>query len=109
MGAAITRSQNTKYTQIIEAYWEKLLKIVKIALLQFNYELSWWNVTFDNNYEWLNDFIWKENKQKSITKTRNMSQLCDFITRVSVDNYFFPSVNIFKMLWRSYCQKISMT
>ena len=57
MGAAIIGPSNTKYTQSIGAYLEKLLKIVKIALLQFNYELSRWNVTFDNNYEWLNDFI----------------------------------------------------
>ena len=57
MGAAIIGPRNTKCTQSIGAYWEKLLKIVKIALLQFNYELSRWNVTFNNNYEWLNDFI----------------------------------------------------
>ena len=57
MGAANIGPPNTKYTQSIRAYWEMLLKIVKIALLQFNNELSLWNVTFDNNYEWLNDFI----------------------------------------------------
>ena len=57
IGAAIIGPANTKYIQNIIAYWEKLLKIVKIALLQYNYELSRWNMTFDNNYEWLNDFI----------------------------------------------------
>ena len=48
-------------------------------------------------------------KQGNITKTGNLSQLCDLILRVSVYNYFFPSVNILKMLLRSYCEKISMT
>ena len=37
-------------------------------------------------------------KQGNITKTGNLSQLCDLIVRVSVDNYFFLSVNILKML-----------
>ena len=40
MGAAIVRSPNAKYTQSIGAYWEKLPKIVKITLLQFNYEFG---------------------------------------------------------------------
>ena len=64
MAYGCSRYRTTKYqkkkekkTQSIRAYWEMLLKIVKIALLQFNNELSLWNVTFDNNYEWLNDFI----------------------------------------------------
>ena len=39
MGVAIIRSPNTKYTQSIGACLEKLLKIMKIKLLQFNYEL----------------------------------------------------------------------
>ena len=39
MGAAIVRP-NTKYTQSIGACWEKLPKIVKITLLQFNYEFG---------------------------------------------------------------------
>ena len=42
------------------------------------------------------------NKQTS-PKTGNLSQLCEYITRVSVDNYFFPSINIFenivKIIW----------
>ena len=33
MDAAIIEPPNTKYTQSIEPYWEKLLKIVKIVLL----------------------------------------------------------------------------
>ena len=57
MGAAIIRPPDTKYTQSRGAYWEKLLKLVKITLLQFNYELSRWDVTFDNHYEWLREFI----------------------------------------------------
>ena len=40
MGAAIVRPPNTKYTQSIGACWEKLPKIVKITLLQFNYEFD---------------------------------------------------------------------
>ena len=40
MGAAIVRSPNTEYTQSIGACWEKLPKIVKITLLQFNYEFG---------------------------------------------------------------------
>ena len=28
-------------------------------------------------------------KQRNITKTGNLSQLCDLILRVSVNNYFF--------------------
>ena len=38
MGAAIIGPPNTKYTQSIGPYWKKLLNIVKVALLQFNYE-----------------------------------------------------------------------
>ena len=37
MGAAIVRPPNTKYTQSIGVCLEKLPKIVKITLLQFNY------------------------------------------------------------------------
>ena len=40
MGAAIVRAPNTEYTQSIGACWEKLPKIVKITLLQFNYEFG---------------------------------------------------------------------
>ena len=40
MGAAIVRPPNTEYTQRIGACWEKLPKIVKITLLQFNYEFG---------------------------------------------------------------------
>ena len=36
MGAAIVGPPKTKYTQSIGAYREKILEIVKIALLQFN-------------------------------------------------------------------------
>ena len=39
-GTAIVRSPNTKYTQSIGAYWGKLPKIMKITILQFNYELG---------------------------------------------------------------------
>ena len=34
MGAAIVRPPNTKYAHSLGAYWEKILKIVKITLLQ---------------------------------------------------------------------------
>ena len=52
---------------------------------------------------WMVSFEWKTRKHHE----KNLSQLCDLILRVSVDNYFFPLVNILKMLWRSYCEKIS--
>ena len=57
---------------------------------------------------WMVEWLHLNGKQANITKTGNLSQLCDLILRVSVDNYFFPSVNNLKMLWRSYCEKISM-
>ena len=41
MGAASVRPPNTVYTQSIGACWEKLPTIVKITLLQFNYEFGW--------------------------------------------------------------------
>ena len=50
MGAAIVRSLYFKYTQSIEAYRKKLLKIVNITLLQYNYELSHGNVYRRNGY-----------------------------------------------------------
>ena len=39
-GAAIVRPPNTEYTQSIEACSGKLPKIVKLTLLQFNYEFG---------------------------------------------------------------------
>ena len=41
MGAAIIRPPNTKYTQSIGVCWKKLSKIVKITLLQLNYEFGY--------------------------------------------------------------------
>ena len=56
-GAAIVRPPNTEYTQSIAACWEKLPKIVKITLLQFNYEFGhgnfftvWTSQYFQNIY-----------------------------------------------------------
>ena len=43
MGAAIVRPPNTKYTQSIGVCLEKLPKIVKITLLQFNYVFGYGN------------------------------------------------------------------
>ena len=40
MGAAIVRPSNTKYTLSTGACWVNLPKIVKITLLQFNYEFG---------------------------------------------------------------------
>ena len=48
-------------------------------------------------------------KQASITKTGNLSQLCDFIMRVSVDNFFPVDIsfeNIVKII--IYCEKITV-
>ena len=39
-GAAIVRPPNTEHTQSIGACWEKLPKILKVTLLQFNYEFG---------------------------------------------------------------------
>ena len=39
-GVAIVRPSNTEYTQSIGACWEKLPKIVKITILQFNYQFG---------------------------------------------------------------------
>ena len=57
-GAAIVRPPTTEYTQSIKgACWEQLPKIVKITLLQFNYELGhgnfftvWSSQHFQNIY-----------------------------------------------------------
>ena len=58
---------------------------------------------------WMVEWFHLNGKEANITETGNLSQLYDFIMRVSVDNYFFPAINILKILWRSYCEKISMT
>ena len=57
MGAAIVRPPNTEYTQNKWASWEKLPKLVKITLLQFNYEFGhgnfftvWSSQHFQNIY-----------------------------------------------------------
>ena len=39
-GRSHCKTTNTEYTKSIGASWEKLPKIVKITLLQFNYEFS---------------------------------------------------------------------
>ena len=113
MNAAILRPPNTRYTQKYRSLLGKATKNSKnnITAIQIWFKSVECDLRSlkDDNYEWLNDFIWMENKQTSVTKTRNMSQLCDFIMTVSVDNYFFQSINILKILWRSYCQKITMT
>ena len=43
MGAAIVRLPNTKYTQSTGVCLEKLPKIVKITLLQFNHVFGYGN------------------------------------------------------------------
>ena len=43
MGAVIVRPLNTKYTQSIGVCWEKLPKIVKKTLLQFNHVFGYGN------------------------------------------------------------------
>ena len=57
-GAAIVRSPNTENTVSIGACWENLPKIVKITLLQFNYEFGhgnfftvWLSQYFQNIYQ----------------------------------------------------------
>ena len=75
-GAAIVRSPNTERTQSIGAYWEKLPNIVKITLLQFNYEFGhgiyftvWSSWYFQNIYRRKNSY----RPETLITK----SQSCD--------------------------------
>ena len=95
----------------------RLLNLIVLNLIgrwpteRSHYINNLWNATFGlwkirimNG--WMVSFEWK---QANITKTGNLSQLCDFVIRVSVGNYFFPSVSILRILWRSYCEKISMT
>ena len=40
MGAAIVRPSNTESTQSIGACWGKLPKVVKVTLLQLDYEFD---------------------------------------------------------------------
>ena len=47
---------------------------------------------------WMVEWFHLNGKQANIMKTGNLLQLYDLILRVSVNNYFFPSVNILKML-----------
>ena len=68
-----------------------------------------WPSVFKRLELWMVGWFHLNEKQANITKTGNLSQLCDYILRVSVNRYFFPSVNILKILWRSHCEKISMT
>ena len=57
---------------------------------------------------WMGEWFHLNEKQENITKTGNLSQLFDFIMKVCIDNYFFPLINILKILLRSYCEKTSM-
>ena len=83
MGAAIVRPPNTKYTQSIGACWEKLPKIVKITLLQFNYEFShgifftvWSSQYFQNIYRWKKISI-DGNSHNIVTKLWQVPCFCD--------------------------------
>ena len=69
MGAAIVRPPNTQYTQNIGACWETLPKLVRITLLQFNYEFSH-GILF-SQYDLHNIFtICINRKKKILTETR---------------------------------------
>ena len=88
-------------------------RLLNLILLNLNSKVAHvlknlWNATFGLwKIRIMNGFF--EWKQANITKTGNLSQLCDFTMSVSVDNYSFPSINTLEILWRSYCEKISMT
>ena len=65
--------------------------IVRLPTERSHYTNNLWNATFSlwkirimNG--WMVSFEWKTSKHH---KNWNLSQLCDFIMRVSVDNYFF--------------------
>ena len=73
-----------------------------------HYIKTLWNVTFGLwKITIMNGFIWMENKQTS--QKQGTCRNFDLIMRVSVDNFFLPSINLLKILWRSYCEKITVT
>ena len=83
MGAAIVRPPNTEYTRRIGACWEKLPKIVKITLLQFNYEFGhgnfftvWSSQYFQNIYRRKKLSI-DGNSHNIVTKLRQVPCFCD--------------------------------
>ena len=83
MGAAIVRPLNTEYTQSIGACWEKLPKIVKITLLQFNYEFGhgnfftvWSSQYFQNIYRRKKISI-DGKSHNLVTKLRQVPCFCD--------------------------------
>ena len=97
MGAAIVRPPNTEYTQSIGACWEKLPKIVKITLLQFNYEFGhrnfftvWSSQYFQNIYRRKKISI-DGNSHNIITKLRQVPcfrDVCLFSIQMKPFNHY---------------------
>ena len=65
----------------------------KVAHVCSNYIKNWnptfglWKIRIMN--DWMVSFEWKQSNITKISqKTGNLSQLCELITRVSVDNFF---------------------
>ena len=95
-GAAIVRPPNTEYTQSIGACWEKLPKIVKITLLQFNYEFGhgnfftvWSSQYFQNIYRWKKISI-DGNSHNIVTKLRQVPcfhDVCLFFIQMKPFNH----------------------
>ena len=78
MGAAMVRPPNTEYTQSIGACREKLSKIVKITLPQFNYEFGhgnffteWSSQYFQNIYR-REKIVIDGNSHNKITKLQQV-------------------------------------
>ena len=83
MGAAIVRPPNTEYTQRIGACWEKLQKIVKITLLQFNYEFSHGIFFTVRSSQYFQNIYRRKklsidgNSHNIVTKLRQVPYFCD--------------------------------
>ena len=82
-GAAIVRPPNTEYTQSIGACREKIPEIVKITLLQFNYEFGHKNFfTVQSSQYFQNIYRRKKisidgNSHNIVTKLRQVPCFCD--------------------------------
>ena len=99
-GAAIVRPPNTEHTQSIGACWEKLPKIVKIALLQFNYEFGHgnfftvWSSQYFQNICRRKKIVMDGNSHNKITKLRQVScfrDVCLFsIQMKTIQTFIIP-------------------
>ena len=68
-------------------------------------------LVFERLELWMVEWFSLNGKQANITKTGNLSQLCDFIMSVSVNNYFFSIDKYFEnivkiLLWKNFHDQI---